>query len=218
MQKIRFSIAGLMGVTLVAGVGFAALRTVSEAWAGLMLMLTCGALMLGVVGSLCRGTHERAWWLGFTLFGGGYLVLAHSTAGSPKQLPTITLAEFIGSGLGAKLVAQNWGPDGWNSLVPTYRILHCLWTFTLALLGCVVAGLLIAVAPVPLASPDAGTHLVERSSRIHWKPPMLIGLGGFWILVLAATLMRWPGPGLWAGGSFFVVVRVARPGGPRRRL
>ena len=67
VRKIRISIAGLMGVVLVAAVGFAALRNSSENWAGLMLMLTCGSLMLGVIGSVCRGPRERAWWLGFTL-------------------------------------------------------------------------------------------------------------------------------------------------------
>ncbi len=75
-QTIRFSIAGLMGIVLVAAIGLAALRNASETWAGVMLLLTCGALALAVVGVVCRAEAERAWWLGFALFGWGYLALA----------------------------------------------------------------------------------------------------------------------------------------------
>ncbi len=63
VSKLRTSIGALMGVVLVAALGFAALRNSSEAWAGSMLLLTCSTLMLGVVGATCRGPHERAWWL-----------------------------------------------------------------------------------------------------------------------------------------------------------
>ena len=204
VSRIRTSIASLMGVVLVAAIGFAALRNSSVNWAGLMLMLTCGVLMLGVVGAVCRGPHERAWCLGFTLFGGGYLALAHATAFSPNPLPTITLAEFIGSGLGGKIARWNSGPDGWNSLSPTTRILHCLWTLALALLGCVLAGLLVAGTAAPSPSPNVETRLVQRLLRSRWKRPVLIGLTGFWVLALAATVGRWPGPGLWAGASFLL--------------
>src|SRR5262245_14927427 len=101
MRKGRFSIARLMAAVLVAALGFAALRNASEDWAGLMLLVTCGALMLALVGALCRGPDERAWWLGFALFGGGYLALVHGLPhGLPSSLdslPTIPLVRSIGS-------------------------------------------------------------------------------------------------------------------------
>ena len=169
LRKIRISIAGLMGVVLVAALAFAALRNSSESWAGLMLMLTCGVLTLGLVGAVCRGPHERAWWLGFTLFGGGYMALAHAMAFSPTPLPTITLAEIIGSGLGVTL--DSWtrpGIGGWNSLGPPYRILHCLWALALALLGYILAGLLVA-GPAVAAPKLIGEVLSEtRSSCGCW--------------------------------------------------
>jgi hypothetical protein len=206
VRKIRISIAGLMGVVLVAALGFAALRNSSESWAGLMLMLTCGVLMLGVVGSVCRGPRERAWWLGFTLFGVGYLALVHAMAFYGTPLPTDMLAEFISSSLDAPLPSSKRNPgNGWNSLEPVYRILHCLWALALALLGSILAGLLVAgpaVAAAPLAVDETRSN--QHLSKIRWKRPALIGLSGFWILALTATVGRWPGPGVWAGGSFLV--------------
>ena len=83
-RKIRFSIARLMGVVLVAAVGSAALRNASEAWAGSVLLVTCGAVMLAIVGALSRGPDERAWWLGFAFFGGGYLALLSWTEPSTQ--------------------------------------------------------------------------------------------------------------------------------------
>jgi hypothetical protein len=204
-RKIRISIAGLMGVVLVAAVGFAALRNSSVNWAGLMLMLTCGVLMLGVVGAICRGPDERAWWLGFILFGGSYLALAHATASTPSLLPTITLTDFIGSGLGVKLgLSPRNDGNGWDSLEPTHRIVHCLWALALALLGSVLAGLLVAGPAVAAPKPVNETRSDQHISLIRWKRPALIVLAGFWIVALAATVGRWSGPGIWAGVSFLL--------------
>ena len=53
LPSIRFSIAALMGLVLVAAIGLAALRNGCESWAGVMLLLTCGVLALAVVGVFC---------------------------------------------------------------------------------------------------------------------------------------------------------------------
>ena len=203
MRKIRISIAGLMGVVVVAALGFAALRNSSEAWAGLMLMVTCDVLMLGVVGSVCRGPDERARWLGFAFFGGGYLALAHVVAFYPRPLPTITLAEFIGSCIGRKLTGRDWGSDGWISLTPNYRIVHCLWALGLGLLGCGLAGL-ITGSSVPAPKPIDETRSNHHIAIIRWNRPALIAFSGFWVVALAATVCRWPAPGIWAGVSFLL--------------
>jgi hypothetical protein len=76
MTVRRVSIVGMMSFVLVAAVGLAALRNANEAWAGLMLLLTLGALGVSVLGVVHREGEERAWWLGFALFGSGYALLA----------------------------------------------------------------------------------------------------------------------------------------------
>jgi hypothetical protein len=75
MRRPRVSLAGLMGFILVCGLGIAALRDASETWAGVMLLATLGLLAAAVLGVVYRRGGRRARWLGFALFGWGYLVL-----------------------------------------------------------------------------------------------------------------------------------------------
>ena len=75
MRIPRTSIAGLMAVVLVVALALVALRSGSKAWAGTTFLVTCGVLALAVVGAVCRGGSARAWWLGFALFGWGYMAL-----------------------------------------------------------------------------------------------------------------------------------------------
>jgi len=101
-RTIRFSIAGLMGAVLIVAVGLAALRSASDTWAGVIFLSTCGVLALAVVGILCRREAERAWWLGFALFGWGYMALAFWPSDIPRvpRLPTMTLLEWLSRKVG----------------------------------------------------------------------------------------------------------------------
>jgi hypothetical protein len=76
MRFMRFSIAGLMGAVLIVALGLAALRSASATWSSATFLATCGLLCLAVVGAVCGGDAERTWWLGFALFGWGYVALA----------------------------------------------------------------------------------------------------------------------------------------------
>src|SRR4051812_5876178 len=98
MRRAQFSIAGLMGLVLVASIGLAALRSGSETWAGVLFLVTCGVLALAVVGVACRGAGERAWWIGFALFGWGYLALAYWCSAPTPRLPTIALLSALKGG------------------------------------------------------------------------------------------------------------------------
>jgi hypothetical protein len=50
MRRHRVSIGGLMGFVLVAAVGLAGLRNATPIWAGSVFLLTCGILLLAVLG------------------------------------------------------------------------------------------------------------------------------------------------------------------------
>src|SRR5262249_29168198 len=101
-RTVRFSIAGLMGAVVVAAIGLAAVRDPSETWAVVILLSTCGALALAVVGVVSRVGTERAWWLGFALFGWGYLTLAFWSWQDYRwqRLPTLVWLETVGRKLG----------------------------------------------------------------------------------------------------------------------
>ena len=100
MRFIRFSIAGLMGAVLTAALGLAALRSASETWAGAALLVTCAMLGLAVVSVASRAAAERAWWLGFAVFGWGYLALALWSSPGATKLPTVTGLEAVWTKIG----------------------------------------------------------------------------------------------------------------------
>ncbi|MFI5461519.1 MAG: hypothetical protein ACHRXM_39505 [Isosphaerales bacterium] len=81
MTRIRFTIASLLIVVLFLAVGFAALREASELWASGIFTLTLGVLLVSILLAVHRDSTRRAFWIGFALFGWGYL--------GPSLVPSI---------------------------------------------------------------------------------------------------------------------------------
>jgi hypothetical protein len=94
----RFSIARLMGVILVVALCTAALREASDHWAGIALAALLVLLATAILQAIYHRATRRAFWMGFALFGWGYLILVmgpwFSEYLGPK-LPTSLLLEFI---------------------------------------------------------------------------------------------------------------------------
>jgi hypothetical protein len=95
MRSIRFSLAGLMGGVLAAAIGFAALRNPSQNWAGVVLLVTLGALGIAMVGAFCRSAARRGGFLGFAVFGWIYIIAAFHPLGIWPKLPTQSLLELL---------------------------------------------------------------------------------------------------------------------------
>jgi hypothetical protein len=74
----RISIAGVLGVVAVFAVGLAALIQATNVWLGAMFALTIGLLMASVLATFLRGWRSGVW-LGFALFGWGYLLVGNVT-------------------------------------------------------------------------------------------------------------------------------------------
>jgi hypothetical protein len=78
MMRYRTSIAGLMLFTLLIGMGTASLLNASRLWASLIPTLTTMLLLAAILGVTYRTGENRAPWVGFTIFGWGYVLLSVS--------------------------------------------------------------------------------------------------------------------------------------------
>jgi hypothetical protein len=97
-MRYRFSIASLMFLVLILAVGFAALRSGSELWSIAVFSMTLVALFIAILGAVYRPAPGRAGWLGFVIFGWGYLVLSFGPgfrAEIRPQLVTAPLLEWL---------------------------------------------------------------------------------------------------------------------------
>jgi hypothetical protein len=90
----RISIRASMAVVVFAAVGLAALRNASELRAGAMVLVALTAVGGAVLGAINLRGIERAWWQGFALFSGIYLVFALIPSLS-SQLGTTHLLDHL---------------------------------------------------------------------------------------------------------------------------
>jgi hypothetical protein len=95
MTRPRVSIAGLMAVVLFCGIGIAAIRSASPLWAGVVMLATLGVMASAILGAIFRRGERRASWVGFALFGWGYLTLAFAPWFSTEVKPMLATSTGI---------------------------------------------------------------------------------------------------------------------------
>src|SRR5438552_827548 len=96
MTRFRFSIAGLLLVTLFVAVAVAALRAADDAWDHGVFALTLLVLLTAILLTIHRSGRKRAYWLGFALFGWVYLV-ASLIPPIESRLPTTKGLAYLDS-------------------------------------------------------------------------------------------------------------------------
>jgi hypothetical protein len=92
MRRFRFNIASLLGVILLFGVGFAALRESNALWESGAFTLTIGVLLISILLGIHRVGKGRAFWLGFAIFGSAYLGLSLVPSIEPRLITSKALA------------------------------------------------------------------------------------------------------------------------------
>lgn len=204
MRFLRFSIAGVMEAVLTAALGLTTVRPASETGAGITLLATYGVLGIAVIGVVCRGEAERTWWLGFVVFGWGYLATAFWSPSHATKLATTAGLEVVCTKIGLtipEIPAGQWTTGG---IDPSFaQIGHCLWALMGAILGGIVASALYSVPAFRSERPASDTQWSGRSSRVGWHTPAVAGL---WlalagsVAVFGSRLM----PQLWAGLTFLL--------------
>ncbi len=106
MPRIRFTISGLMGLIVVAAIGFAGIREGTEIWASLTFTVTVLLLLMALPFLFYSQRKTRAGWLGFVLFSWVYLYFAFGNwwADGPglPPLPTKWLLSFVHDQIHAK--------------------------------------------------------------------------------------------------------------------
>jgi hypothetical protein len=116
MPKLRFKIAWLLVLILFFGVGFAALRESSDLGETGLFSATTGILLGSVLLAAHRREPERAFWLGFALFGSSYLGLTLVPSIRPRLITTKLLA-YVDSEMqvrGTSLVNAVPYSDSWS--------------------------------------------------------------------------------------------------------
>lgn len=102
MTLLRFTLAQLMAVVFLFGVGFAALRSASQVWSSAVFTLTVIVLSAAILGAMGRRGRARMTWAGFALFGWIYLVTTFGLGGE-------------GNGVTAPPHVTRWVFDYWDA-------------------------------------------------------------------------------------------------------
>ncbi len=202
MRKIRFTIGGLMAVVLVLAIGFAALRNANETWSGVMTLATYGALGVAILGIVFRKGAQRAWWLGFFVFGWGFLCVApHLSSWSTRRPPTLALLEWLRTKSGGQ-------PGPPNSFAPEAflfsNIAHCLWALLAAILGGMLARAFFLSSGVGSEDPKITPDRADRQIVKRWLAPVSIGLAGLFLIRSVMAIGWTSDAGLWAGATYLL--------------
>src|SRR5579871_3895942 len=125
IRKRGLSIAILLGAALAGLSGLNGLHPASlETWAGVVMLITWGMLILCTTDAICRGLRISPRSVGFAAFGWGYLALAHWYSFYQGALATTWL--LPGS--------LNLHGD-LRSSAPLVRIAHEAWALVFAVIG-----------------------------------------------------------------------------------
>jgi hypothetical protein len=225
MRSMRFSIAALMGVVLVAAIGLAALRSSSETWAGVLFLTTLAALGIALVGACCRTGAERGGWIGFAVLGWIYMGAAFAPYILSPKLPTQSLLELLapriggisgplpafrpstmgGGSMGGASFGGFAGNGGGPRAETFFQIGHCFLTLLAASLGALLGSRLFGAALEKSERISAVEPAAQGGgARRWWVVPLVFVMTGLVVVAAIAGAGVVFSPGVWAGSTFLL--------------
>jgi hypothetical protein len=225
MRNLRTSIAGLMGIVLMAALGLAALRNASQAWSGAIFLLTRGVLGLAIIKAVYRRGADRAWWFGFCLFGWGYLALVEPRPEirSPylsTSLLLVTVRPYLADRVDLGPRSIRWVMSQYHYL----KIGHGLWAMVAAVLGGLLARIVFARSSDRARPREAEAPSTDEMPRTWWLWPTIVAWAGLVLATSAVAVRAGWYAGFWAGATFLLtcgllglISLVAISGRGRRR-
>jgi hypothetical protein len=100
MTRPHVTIAHLMGIVLIVGFGFAALRNTNEFWASATFTVAVSTSLTALVGACAHKGKARATWGGYAAFGLAGFFLWYATSEPPRSTP-------LGGSMGAGFIRQS---------------------------------------------------------------------------------------------------------------
>jgi len=92
IRNLRFNVSAILAAILFVAIGCVSLREADEFWDGGLLCVTLGLLLGAVLLAAHRTQARRAFWIGFALFGWGYLGFSLVPAIESRLITTKALA------------------------------------------------------------------------------------------------------------------------------
>ncbi len=141
MSRRSFTLAQLMGIVCYLALGFAALRNADAFWASAANTLAILLNAASLVGAFVRSGRARIPWVGFTVFGWTYLLMAHLPGDPPL------LVEWAAARLQPYIKPMPQGMSGdaaSDFLIPYEQVAQSLGIILFGLLGAVLGPLLAA--------------------------------------------------------------------------
>jgi hypothetical protein len=123
-MRLRCSIASLLAVILVCGIGLAALHEATLLWASALFTLAMGLLRAASLFSIVGGGRRRATWAGFAIFGWIYVLTtfwgwpAPNGVTAPPYLTKVLIDDYRPAQNNASVTWIDYGPQGETSPDP----------------------------------------------------------------------------------------------------
>jgi hypothetical protein len=205
VRTFRTSLVSLILIVLFWVAGVVLFRRASPLWAGVAFFATWGILVAAFIGAAATQGRLRAWWLGFTVFGWGYMLLAFMTDDTWKIAVFFDPTPFL-----EKARLRPWLPSYLlpNELLnpvdahlrrrprflahhdPAFQISQCVCALFCAIVGAAIGCAFGEPSKVPAETSAGSLHSAPSTPRRHRRvsgSSVMFGVTAGTLLLIVST-------------------------------